>query len=349
MIEPTATQPSPNGNSTVDPTATEPFRNGDSTVIPSGISAVTKRQLKRDERLRRRRRIDSQNRFISEDFKPSGEIVAGVTEAATPASSSAPSARRLESDTVPVAPATPTSKSIGASGNKAESTPTPKAKPDLVPSMRTKGVVTRRAAPLPPPTPTPEGRAVGKQTKGERPPVPNWIAYKNIVFFVGKNVDEEGNWLGGKIPRCKVCDGWLHPQENHKCPGYMPRRDGRLNTKLTPDERMDIRKASWEMAGDWDDDQYDRTTSGDIHPVVKYGEEWDDDHYDHTTPGEIDLEYLSEYEDSGVVLESWDEDDWLAWKWQQLGYSKDYDPNLDAADEQLDWDHEEEGYEDYEE
>jgi len=26
-------------------------------------------------------------------------------------------------------------------------------------------------------------------------PVPNWIAYKDIIFVVGKNVDHNGNWL----------------------------------------------------------------------------------------------------------------------------------------------------------
>lgn len=218
--------------------------------------------------------------------------------------------------------------------------------------MRTKGRVVEEAepAPVPKPKPEPEGRRKGKQVDGEKPLVPNWIAYQNIVFFVGKNVDAKGNRLGGKLPRCKVCKGLLDPQANHKCPGYVPDLT-RLNTNYTPKERLEIRKASWEIAGDWDDDQYDRTTPGEIHPVVKYGEDWDDDHYDPTTPGEIDLEYIAECEPSeGGIIEGWDEDDWLAWRRQQLGYSKDSDPNLDAADEQLDWDHEEyEDYEDYEE
>jgi hypothetical protein len=162
-------------------------------------------------------------------------------------------------------------------------------------------------------------------TEGEIRLPPNWICYPEA--FEGL-VDEKGRWLGkGLVPRCRVCRGWLQPEENHKCPGYMPRMD-----RLQPmdlEQRRAIRTSAKLAAGDWDDDHFDPTTPGDTHPVVRYGEEWDDDHYDHTTPGEIDLEYRSEYEDSGVLLEGWDEDRWIVWRRQQLGHSKDYDPEFD--------------------
>ncbi len=53
-------------------------------------------------------------------------------------------------------------------------------------------------------------------------PLPNWKCY-TMVFVVGKNIDEHGNWLGGKLPTCRVCEGRLDPQENHECPGFQPK------------------------------------------------------------------------------------------------------------------------------
>jgi hypothetical protein len=53
-------------------------------------------------------------------------------------------------------------------------------------------------------------------------PVPNWITYLNIAFFVGKNIDANGNWLGGKLPPCRRCKVRLQPNENHVCEGYVP-------------------------------------------------------------------------------------------------------------------------------
>lgn len=87
--------------------------------------------------------------------------------------------------------------------------------------------------------------------------MPNHITYRDVVFFVGKNIDAEGNWLGGKLPKCKKCRARLDPSEHHDCPGFRPRyrTDG-----LRPDERMEMRKGSWLENGDWDDDQYDPTT-----------------------------------------------------------------------------------------
>jgi hypothetical protein len=221
----------------------------------------------------------------------------------------------------------------------------PMVKYPWVNGVRPKGVVTKPTPPpLPKPPPQSNERPVGHQTKGIRPLPPNWICYP-MVFVVGKNIDSHGHWLGGRLPRCKRCHGILPPQENHDCPGYIERLGG-----LQPmgrEERSAWHEAKMLNDGDWDDDQYDRTTLADIPLVVKYGEDWDDDHYDATTHGEIDLEYRSEYEDSGTVTEHWDEDRWMAWKRQQLGYSKDYDPTLECQGEELDWEHEE--YEDEDE
>lgn len=87
-------------------------------------------------------------------------------------------------------------------------------------------------------------------------PVPNYLCY--AVAFKGR-VDEHGNWLGGRLPKCLKCKGLLEPKDNHQCPGYIP-DPMRLNTEIDPETRMAMRRASWD---DWDDAQYDPTTPGD--------------------------------------------------------------------------------------
>jgi hypothetical protein len=62
-----------------------------------------------------------------------------------------------------------------------------------------------------------------REAKRAATPVPNWIAYKDILFVVGKNVDHNGNWLGGLLPKCKVCEGHLPPREHHECSGFVPK------------------------------------------------------------------------------------------------------------------------------
>jgi len=79
-------------------------------------------------------------------------------------------------------------------------------------------------------------------------PVPNWICYQGSVFIVGKNIDEKGNWLGGRLPRCRVCEGRLDPQENHVCPGFTPKyveHDDEWH-ECTEDRRQGIREARLE-------------------------------------------------------------------------------------------------------
>ena len=359
------TQPSPTASSAVDPTVSQPLHDGNSAVAPNGISAVRPNGISAvDQRLSSRR--SSITQVTSEPFRshlePLGKIVGRSDFADTSASSCAAlrAALTRESTGVVDAPATHNQEQ-GQEQEQEQVQPQPQPQPQSIPVVskpvvkqsmvmpmvgyaRPKGVVTKRPPPMPPAA-QPKARPAGHQTKGERPLPPNWKCYPG-VFVVGRNIDEHGNWLGGRLPRCNRCDGLLPPRENHVCPGYTPQMDGRLQP-MTLEQRRAIRTATNLTAGDWDDDQYDRTTPADIPLVVKYGEDWDDDHYDATTHGEIDLEYQSEYEDSGTVSEDWDEDRWMAWKRQQLGYSKDYDPTLECQGEELDWEHEE--YEDEDE
>jgi hypothetical protein len=63
-----------------------------------------------------------------------------------------------------------------------------------------------------------------------------------------------------KMPKCRRCAAILHWDEPaHVCPGYIPDRT-RLNMEISWEERKAMRRAAWEEAGDWDDDQFDPTT-----------------------------------------------------------------------------------------
>src|ERR1039458_1830682 len=64
----------------------------------------------------------------------------------------------------------------------------------------------------------PNRATTGVITKGEKKLPPNWKCYPEL--FKGR-VSSTGEWLGGKIPKCKRCAGLLHPDENHECPGYL--------------------------------------------------------------------------------------------------------------------------------
>jgi hypothetical protein len=54
-------------------------------------------------------------------------------------------------------------------------------------------------------------------------PVPNYICYPQAF----KNYDPKtGKWIGGRrgrLPKCRVCECTLHPEENHKCEGFKPK------------------------------------------------------------------------------------------------------------------------------
>ena len=145
-------------------------------------------------------------------------------------------------------------------------------------------------------------------------PVPNHICYRNILFFTEgerRNIDENGNWLGGLLPKCRRCDERIDPKDNHKCPGFMPKYS---TTGLSREERRELIRAAWAEAGDWDDDQYDRTTpqEGGFNKMLHEAETGET--YDQ------------------VVRDDWDEDDFIAWKKRQLGHDPDYDPMTDYED-----------------
>src|ERR1700735_889798 len=351
-VDPTVSQPSPTASSAVDPTVSQPLHDGNSAVTPNGTSAVRPNGISTvDERLRYRRSTIPQVTLepFRRDLEPSGEIVGRFDFADTSAASCAAAplaALTGKSDAV----VTSTSKSK-SKAEQPQSVPVvneplvkqPMVNKPWVGGVRPKGVVTKLPPPMPPSPPKPTERPVGRQTKGERPLPPNWKCYPT-VFVVGKNIDEHGNWLGGRLPRCHRCKGLLPPQENHVCSGYMPHMGGLQ--PMSMDERRALRTAALLNDGDWDDDQYDPTTPANIPLVVKYGEDVDEDEPNNAeiTSEDIDPEYRYENEGDGVILEGWDEDRWLEWKRQQLGYSKDYDPTLDSQGEELDWEHEE--YED---
>jgi hypothetical protein len=61
-----------------------------------------------------------------------------------------------------------------------------------------------------------------RQAKRDAEPVPNWRCYP-MVFIVGKNIDHNGNWLGGMLPKCRVCEDRLPPREHHVCSGFTPK------------------------------------------------------------------------------------------------------------------------------
>ena len=90
-------------------------------------------------------------------------------------------------------------------------------------------------------------RAVGKIIKGDRPKPPNWKCYPEA--FKGQ-LDENGNWLSGvsrRLPKCRVCDGTLHKNENHECPGFTPKfidHDEAWQQKQDA-KRAEIRKSNY--------------------------------------------------------------------------------------------------------
>jgi hypothetical protein len=182
MNDPTVPQPSPNGTSAVDPTVTQPLANGNSAVTPNGNSAVTQRHLSRDERLRYRRRVDTQDTYNRKDSILSDSKVGSVDTSAPLASSCAAGAAR-------------DGKAVDGSNvgqdqyqeqeqDQKQNQPVVQNQP-MVGYTRPKGVVTKLALPPPlPPAPKPTARPAGHQTKGERPLPPNWKCYPTV--FVGQ-------------------------------------------------------------------------------------------------------------------------------------------------------------------
>jgi len=54
--------------------------------------------------------------------------------------------------------------------------------------------------------------------KGTVKPLPNRLCYPDLYAEWKARVDAGGS---RGLPRCKRCDGILHWEENHDCPGYM--------------------------------------------------------------------------------------------------------------------------------
>ena len=93
-------------------------------------------------------------------------------------------------------------------------------------------------------------------------------------------------------------------------PGYKPKY-----SDVPPKERMDMRRAQWEEAGDWDDDQYDETMP---------------------EPGGFDkLRHEAETGETydQVVIEGMDEDEYLRRKFGEVPHEDDMfhpdDPEFD--------------------
>lgn len=60
----------------------------------------------------------------------------------------------------------------------------------------------------------------GSNGEESRPPIPNYLRYPSLFK---DRVDRYGKWLGGRVPRCRKCDGNLQPNEHHICSGYEPK------------------------------------------------------------------------------------------------------------------------------
>ena len=152
-----------------------------------------------------------------------------------------------------------------------------------------------------------EKRAAQRAARG----VPNYLCYPDA--FKDHYDPETKIWTGGKLPCCFKCKGTLYPEENHKCPGYMP-DTMRLNTNLTLEQRKAIRRAAWlEGDGDWDDDQYDPTTPE---------PDWSNMMHEAETGETYDQ----------VVIDGMTEEEWMERRRQQLGHAPDYDPYFESDD-----------------
>jgi hypothetical protein len=159
--------------------------------------------------------------------------------------------------------------------------------------MRAKGVVVTMPDNEPTGSLADEAKQIQKKRQerkiieGRKPPapVPNRICYAELYEQWKANG-------GGRLPKCNKCGGTLHWEENHACPGFIPRyRD------LDPETRRAMREAKMENEGDWDDDQYDPTTPGE---VIRDPDE----------------------EDSGVVIEGMTEEEYLM---EKFGYLPRWD------------------------
>lgn len=64
-----------------------------------------------------------------------------------------------------------------------------------------------------------EEKAARREARANAP-VPNYICYA----WLFPNYDSKtGRGTPRPLPRCKVCDGVIQPQEHHVCPGFTPK------------------------------------------------------------------------------------------------------------------------------
>lgn len=92
----------------------------------------------------------------------------------------------------------------------------------------------------------PEPKQQQSQKQKPRPPAPNWKCYP-MIFKIGVNIDHNGNWLGGKLPTCRVCEGLLPPKDNHVCSGFKPKyvENTPEREERWEEKRKLIRESNW--------------------------------------------------------------------------------------------------------
>jgi hypothetical protein len=75
--------------------------------------------------------------------------------------------------------------------------------------------------------------------KADPGPVPNRLAYKDTAFK---------DWKPGmRVPKCRVCEGVLYPEENHVCSGFVPKyveHDGAWHERPEA-KRAEIRESNY--------------------------------------------------------------------------------------------------------
>ena len=77
-------------------------------------------------------------------------------------------------------------------------------------------------------------RKIVSGTKPPSPP-PNWKCYP-MIFVVGRNIDEHGNWKGVGCRAAGSAKG-IYRREHHVCPGFQP---------MFPSTDPEERRAKWE-------------------------------------------------------------------------------------------------------
>jgi len=99
-----------------------------------------------------------------------------------------------------------------------------------------------------------ERRDAAKARRDARP-VPNYLCYPEAF----KQYDPKtGNWSGGRLPRCRVCDNILQPEENHVCEGFTPKyvehdEEWQERWEQRREDIREMRRNGWHYEADLDD------------------------------------------------------------------------------------------------